>query len=70
MLLQVLNDPSTLLGWKELLLIVFALVESVVRLTPSENDNSVWNKVSNILTLILNAVVPNRKKGGGRFGKK
>ena len=69
MILQVLNDPETMLGWKELLLVIFALTESIVRLTPSENDNSLWNKVSTVLRLILDAVIPNRKKGGGRFGK-
>jgi hypothetical protein len=69
MMLQVLNDPSTILGWKELVLVLFTLTEAIVRLTPTQNDNSIWNKISTVLRLVLDAVIPNRKKGGGRFGK-
>jgi len=66
MLLQVLNDPTALLDWKEILLILFALLEAVFRLTPSDNDNSLWNKISGVLRLVLDYIIPNRKKGGGR----
>lgn len=66
MLLQVLNDPTALLDWKEIALIIFALLEAVFRLTPSEADNSLWNKISGVLRLVLDYIVPNRKRGGGR----
>jgi hypothetical protein len=67
MILNILNDPTQMLGWKELILILFTLVEAVIRLTPTEADNSIWNKISTVLKLVLDAVIPNRKKGGGRF---
>lgn len=66
MILNILNDPTQMLGWKELVLIVFTLIETVIRLTPTEADNSIWNKISTVLKLILDAVIPNRKKGGGK----
>jgi|TARA_R110002020_G_scaffold301894_4_gene517318 hypothetical protein len=69
MILDILNDPSQMIGWKELILIVFTLVEAVVRLTPTETDNSIWNKISTVLRLIVDAILPNRKKGGGRHEK-
>lgn len=67
MIFQVLNDPTQLLDWKELALLVFAVLEAIFRLTPSETDNSIWNKVSGFLTYVLDYIVPNRKKGGGKF---
>ena len=66
MILNILNDPTQMLGWKELILILFTLTEAIIRITPTEADNSIWNKVSTVLRLILDAVIPNRKKGGGR----
>jgi hypothetical protein len=66
MIFNILNDPTQMLGWKELVLIVFTLIETVIRLTPTEADNSIWNKISTVLKLILDAVIPNRKKGGGK----
>ena len=45
MLFQVLNDPTQYLSVKELILAVFAVAEVVVRLTPTEKDNSILNKM-------------------------
>ena len=50
----------------ELLSVVFSLIavmEIVVRLTPSEKDNSILKKITDILFFIF----PNKKKGGGIF---
>jgi len=59
-------NPVELLDWKELALLIFGVMEAIFRLTPSETDNSMWNKVSTFLKYILDYVVPNRKKDGGR----
>ena len=59
-------NPVELLDWKELALLVFGVMEAIFRLTPSESDNSMWNKVSTFLKYLLDYVVPNRKKDGGR----
>lgn len=67
MLLQVLEDPTSYVGWKELVLAVFALLEVGVRLTPSEKDNSLINKIVTFGTYILDFLVPNRSKSGDRF---
>ena len=65
-----LNDPTAMLDWREILLLLFALLEAVFRLTPSEVDNSIWNKISGLLRIILDFLIPNRKKGGGRHKNK
>jgi len=39
----------------------FAVAEVVVRLTPTEKDNSIYNKVKTI----VDAILPNLKKDGG-----
>lgn len=67
MLFQVLNDPTQYFTIKELILAVFALAEVAVRLTPSEKDNSILNKVVSVSTYLLDFLIPNRKKGGGRL---
>jgi len=64
--MDVLNNPANLLDWKELALLVFGVLEAVFRLTPSEADNSLWNKVSMFLRYTLDYLIPNRKKGGGK----
>ena len=46
---------------------VFALLEVGVRLTPSEKDNSLINKIVTFGTYILDFLVPNRTKSGDRF---
>lgn len=51
---------------KELISALFALIgvlEIVVRLTPSEKDNSILKKITNVLFFLF----PNKKKGGGLF---
>lgn len=46
-------------------LIIYAIAEIVVKLTPSEKDNSILKKVADIVNQIIDVVVPNLKKGGG-----
>lgn len=48
-------------NWGILSLSLLSFLEVVTRLTPSEKDNTVLKFLSNI----LNAIIPNRKKGGG-----
>ena len=67
MLLQIIENPANFLGWKELILAVFAILEVGVRLTPSEKDNSIINKVVMFGTYILDFLIPNRNKGGDKF---
>lgn len=50
-------------NWGILSLSLLSFLEVVTRLTPSEKDNTVLTFLSNI----LNAVIPNLKKGGGRL---
>ena len=47
----------------EIFLLVLALLEVVFRITPSETDNSVFNKVSAFLKYIVDYLIPNRKRG-------
>lgn len=59
-------EPSTnflLENWGALLLGLLAFIELIVRLTPTQKDNSIFNW---IVTLI-NAILPNLKKGGGTY---
>ena len=67
MLFQVLENPESAMDVRSLVLAVFALLEVVVRLTPSERDNSIVNKVVTFGAYILDFIIPNRKKGGGRL---
>jgi hypothetical protein len=50
-------------NWGALLLGFLAFVEILVRLTPSEKDNSILN----MIIKFLNVLLPNLKKGGGKF---
>lgn len=50
-------------NWGILSLSLLSFLEVVTRLTPSEKDNTVLKILSNI----LNAIIPNLKKGGGRL---
>lgn len=50
-------------NWGILSLSFLSFLEVVTRLTPSEKDNTVLKFLSNI----LNAIIPNRKKGGGNL---
>lgn len=51
------------LNWGVLSLSLLSFLEVVTRLTPSEKDNTVLAFMSNI----LNAIIPNLRKGGGRL---
>ena len=70
MLFQILENPDSAMDLRSLALAVFALLEVVVRLTPSEKDNSIVNKVVTFGAYILDFIIPNRKKGGGRLKMK
>ena len=50
-------------NWGALLMGLLGLGDLVARLTPSVKDNSIIN----FLTSVLNAIIPNLKKGGGSF---
>ena len=52
--------------WVLLLTGVICLSEIIVRLTPSQKDNSILNKVLNIVDFLL----PNLRKDGGKFVNK
>ena len=45
-------------NWTEILLAVLGLAEVVVRLTPTEKDNSILNKVM----WVVNKLIPNNIK--------
>lgn len=62
-----MENPQDLLTWREAILALFALIEVVLRLTPSENDNSLFNKVVSFATYILDFLIPNRRKSGGKY---
>tara|TARA_R100000995_G_scaffold84454_1_gene63202 strand:- start:1794 stop:1937 length:144 start_codon:yes stop_codon:yes gene_type:complete len=44
--------------WKEILLALLAIAEIIVRLTPTEKDNSILNKIM----WVVNKLVPNKIK--------
>lgn len=48
------------LNWQEIVLAIVALFEVVVRLTPTEKDNTILAKI----IWVLNKLIPNRKKNG------
>jgi hypothetical protein len=50
-------------NWGILTLSLLAFFDVVARLTPTIKDNSIVN----LLTTIINAIIPNFKKGGGVF---
>ena len=49
--------------WVVLLLALLAFIEVIVRLTPTEKDNTIFA----IVKRIINLFIPNRKKTGGFF---
>lgn len=65
MLAQV--DFTQFVDLKVVILAVFALAEAVVRITPSEKDNSIVNKVVSVGTYLIDMLLPNRSKKGGFF---
>ena len=48
------------LTWQEIALAIVALFEVIVRLTPTEKDNTILAKI----IWVLNKIIPNRKKKG------
>jgi hypothetical protein len=66
---QIGDDTSAPMGvgdflrlyWGKLLLGLLGFVELIVRLTPTEKDNSIFN----LLYSIINALIPNLKSSGG-----
>ena len=50
-------------NWRALLLGLLGFIDLVARLTPTEKDNSIIN----FLMTLFNAIIPNFRKGGGRF---
>lgn len=67
-MIQVETDKQSVGGfltqnWGILSLSLLSFLEVVTRLTPSMKDNTVLN----FLSTILNAIIPNLKKGGGRL---
>ena len=50
-------------NWGALLMGLLGFADLVTRLTPSVKDNSILN----FLTSVINAIIPNLKKGGGSF---
>ena len=50
-------------NWGALLMGLLGFADLVARLTPSVKDNSILNFISSI----INAIIPNLKKGGGQF---
>ncbi|MGE5426361.1 MAG: hypothetical protein ACM3O8_00620 [Methylococcaceae bacterium] len=50
-------------NWGVLSVGLLSFLEVITRLTPTEKDNTVLTFLSNI----LNAIIPNFKKGGGRL---
>lgn len=66
--LQVESEKQSLGGflahnWGILSLSLLSFLEVITRLTPSVKDNTVLAFLSNV----LNAIIPNLKKGGGRL---
>ena len=50
-------------NWGALLMGLLGFADLVTRLTPSVKDNSILN----FLSSVINAIIPNLKKGGGTF---
>lgn len=51
------------INWGTLLMGLLGFADLVARLTPTKKDNSIIN----FLSTIINAIIPNLKKGGGSF---
>lgn len=66
MTLQII-EQAPFLDLKLLVLAMFGVLEIAVRLTPSERDNSIVNKIVKFGTILLDVLIPNKNKSGGRF---
>lgn len=60
---NIIMDILQNLDWQVILWSLVAILEVVVRLTPTEKDNSILNK----LVWVLGKLVPNKKKDGKTF---
>lgn len=49
--------------WPALVVLLLAFIEGLLRLTPSEADNSIFN----LLKRIIDALLPNRRAAGGLY---
>ena len=58
-----MEDFIKSLDWQTILLILIAIFEVIVRLTPSEKDNSILNKI----IWVVEKLVPNKTKGKKPF---
>lgn len=59
---QLVSDLSL----TEIVAILILVGEAIVSITPSEKDNSILLKIKRVINLII----PNLKKGGGKHEKK
>jgi hypothetical protein len=66
MTLQIIEQAQNV-DLKLLVLAMFAVLEVAVRLTPSERDNSIVNKIVKFGTILIDIFIPNKNKKGGRF---
>lgn len=48
------------LSWHEIVLAIVGLLEIIVRLTPTDKDNSILNKI----IWVVNKLIPNKTKRG------
>lgn len=53
-------------NWISILFGFLGFVELIVRITPTEKDNSIFN----LLMTVINAIIPNFRSGGGKFTPK
>jgi len=52
-------------NWQEILVGLLAFMEVITRLTPTKKDNTILK----IISKIIDAILPNLKKGGGKHIK-
>ena len=67
-LAQIAEDPVTPGGlisgnWGKLMVAVMALYDIIARMVPTIQNNTILN----FITKLINAVIPNKRKGGGVF---
>jgi len=49
-------------NWQVILAVLIAVIEVIVRLTPSQKDNSILNKVLKVVDFLLPNLANDRKK--------
>lgn len=59
-------DITGLGVWADLILALLVVAEVIVRLTPSSEDNSIVNNIGSWIRGIIDVLIPNRDKDGGR----